>query len=344
MNRSFFVAILLLLALAGCNHNFQRGVEAFQQGNYAAALADLEPVAEAGNPEAQFRLAEMYANGLGVAQNDMVAVQWYERAAEQDLAAAQLELAELHAAGRGVAASDAMAAKWYEAAAGQGNGQAQLKIANYYAAGLGVEQNDAAAAKWYRMAAEQEVIEAQIRLADAYVAGRGIAEDPALAARWYRTAGERGAAEAQLKLAGLYATGVGLTKNRLLRHGMVSQGRRAGRGRSSIPRRLSLRQRHRRIAKRPRGPQMVPHGRRSRSGGGAVQSWRSHCARCELEKRPQLRRCSHLVATRRHQRQCGSPERAWRILLQGIGRRAELPKTRSACSPGQHNRASRKPR
>ena len=62
MNRSLFLAVLLMLALAGCNHNFQRGVEAFDQGNYAAALADLEPAAKAGNPEAQFRLAEMHAN------------------------------------------------------------------------------------------------------------------------------------------------------------------------------------------------------------------------------------------------------------------------------------------
>ena len=126
MNPPFYLAILVMLALAGCNHNFQRGVQAYQQGNYAAALIDLQPAAEAGNPEAQFALAEMHANGLGTAKNDAVAAQWYERAAEQGVAKAQLILAQYYGTGRGVAVNDAQAAKWYEKAAQQGNAEAQL--------------------------------------------------------------------------------------------------------------------------------------------------------------------------------------------------------------------------
>ena len=137
MNRPFYLAILVMLALAGCNHNFQRGVQAYQHGNYAAALADLQPAAEAGNPSAQFTLAEMHANGLGTPKNDAVAAQWYERAAEQGVVKAQLIVAQYYGIGRGVAANDAKAAKWYEKAAQQGNAEAQLITANRYATGLG---------------------------------------------------------------------------------------------------------------------------------------------------------------------------------------------------------------
>jgi TPR repeat protein len=88
VNRPVFIAILALLVLAGCNHNYQRGIQAYQQGNYPAALSELYPAAEAGNPDAQFKLADMYANGLGTAKNATLAAQWYERAAEQGVAAA----------------------------------------------------------------------------------------------------------------------------------------------------------------------------------------------------------------------------------------------------------------
>ena len=73
MNRSALIALFALLALAGCNHNYQRGLQAYQQGNYAAALSDLQPAAEAGNSDAQFRLAELHANGLGTPKNAAIA-------------------------------------------------------------------------------------------------------------------------------------------------------------------------------------------------------------------------------------------------------------------------------
>jgi FOG: TPR repeat, SEL1 subfamily len=41
--------------------------------------------AKQGDVDAQFILGFMYANGKGVSQNDMEAVKWFKKAAEQGL-------------------------------------------------------------------------------------------------------------------------------------------------------------------------------------------------------------------------------------------------------------------
>ena len=60
--------------------------------------------AEQGNASAQFELGLMYANGVGVPQDDAEAVKWYRLAAEQGYASAQLELGRMYANGAGRAA------------------------------------------------------------------------------------------------------------------------------------------------------------------------------------------------------------------------------------------------
>ena len=51
--------------------------------------------AEQGNAQAQFNLGWMYANGEGVRQDPVQAVQWYRKAAEQGLGNAQYNLRPL---------------------------------------------------------------------------------------------------------------------------------------------------------------------------------------------------------------------------------------------------------
>ena len=46
--------------------------------------------AEQGNAQAQFNLGWMYANGEGVRQDPVQAVQWYRKAAEQGLGNAHI--------------------------------------------------------------------------------------------------------------------------------------------------------------------------------------------------------------------------------------------------------------
>jgi TPR repeat protein len=63
--------------------------------------AVLRSLAEAGDAEAQFRLAQAYENGQGVAQGYADAARWYQAAAEQGILAAQARLGEMYLCGCG---------------------------------------------------------------------------------------------------------------------------------------------------------------------------------------------------------------------------------------------------
>ena len=70
----FMAASFAVPAMAG---DFEKGMEAYERDDYAAALAEWKPLAEQGFAGAQFGLGVMYANGLGVPQDYAEAVRWY---------------------------------------------------------------------------------------------------------------------------------------------------------------------------------------------------------------------------------------------------------------------------
>ncbi len=101
--------------------DFEAGMEAYQSGDYAAALGRLRPLAEHGHAEAQFNLGLMYVNGQGVAQDHTEAMKWYREAAEQELATAQYNLGLMYGLGQGVPQNFVMAHMWWTLAARQGH-------------------------------------------------------------------------------------------------------------------------------------------------------------------------------------------------------------------------------
>lgn len=77
----------------------------------------LRAAAEAGDAEAQHRLARAHERGDGVEQDDFQAVRWLRRAAEQDHPAAALDLGWMLANGYGVAQDPVEAYRWFVRAA-----------------------------------------------------------------------------------------------------------------------------------------------------------------------------------------------------------------------------------
>lgn len=85
---------------------------AYDKGNYAEALAQLQPLADSGDTNAQVLLGTMYADGKGVTQDDARAAQLYEKAAAAGDTQAQTLLASAYADGRGVAMNQSMSDYW----------------------------------------------------------------------------------------------------------------------------------------------------------------------------------------------------------------------------------------
>lgn len=79
-----------------------KGIEAYEAGDYAAALQEFRPLAEAGNSTAQFNLGWMYESGEGAPQDYEEAAKWYRKAAEQGNASAQYRLGWMYYTGQGV--------------------------------------------------------------------------------------------------------------------------------------------------------------------------------------------------------------------------------------------------
>jgi hypothetical protein len=145
-------ACLALPAQAG----FEDGLAAYKRGDYATALKEWQPLAEAGNADAQYNLGLMYYNGRGVPQDHREAVKWYRLAAEQGYALAQYNLGVMYVNGRGVPQDDKESVKWFRLAAEQGYALAQNNLGVMYVNGRGVPQDKVLAYALFNLAAASD--------------------------------------------------------------------------------------------------------------------------------------------------------------------------------------------
>lgn len=147
--------------------DFSLGLAAAQQGNYLMALQIWHPLAEAGDPHAQFGMGTLFHEGLGVEADMTESAYWFHRASEQGMAEAQYNLANAYKHGEGVRQSDRMAVHWWQKSAEQGFAPAQFNLGTSLLHGRGVAKNPERARYWYRLAADQGHPMAQEALAKA---------------------------------------------------------------------------------------------------------------------------------------------------------------------------------
>jgi TPR repeat protein len=159
-------------------------------------IEEVKAKAEAGDAESELELGRRYNKGEGLAKDEVEAVKWYRKAAEQNLAKAQYAMGVCYERGDGcrdgVAEDDVEAAKWYRKAAEQNFAAAQYNLGVCYDRGDGVAEDHAEAAKWYRKAAEQNDADAQYNLGICYERGDGVAEDWVEAYKWLLLAARQG--------------------------------------------------------------------------------------------------------------------------------------------------------
>ncbi len=110
-------ATLLLATPHAQAHDVRQGASAYRQGHYGEAAAILKPLAEEGDPFAQFAIAVMYDDGHGLPQNFSRALSWYMRAARSGLVDAQYMVGRFYGRGRGVKQNPGAAFYWFNLAA-----------------------------------------------------------------------------------------------------------------------------------------------------------------------------------------------------------------------------------
>lgn len=123
---------------------FGLGMSLKSLGSYAEAAENLEKTAELGTADsvgAQLELAELYANGYGVAQDYGNALELYTKAAEAGDGDAMNGLGDLYYYGRGTDTDYDKSFLWYSRSADTGNIYGMYNCAFQYASGLGTAQD-----------------------------------------------------------------------------------------------------------------------------------------------------------------------------------------------------------
>ena len=101
--------------------DFQDATDAYNRQDYETAYKLILPLAEQGDADAQFNLALMYEDGLGVPQDYKEAVRLYRLSAEQGFAIAQFNLGVMYYNGQGVPQDYVLAHMWWSISSANGN-------------------------------------------------------------------------------------------------------------------------------------------------------------------------------------------------------------------------------
>ena len=149
----FAVVFLSLAVVSAAAAGLEEGAAAYTKGDYARAWSELKPLAEGGNPEAQWYLGVMSHDGQGTPQNYGEAVKWFQKAVEQGYARAEFNLGVMYRRGLGVRQDNAEAVRLYREAAQQGYLDAQYNIGVMCAEGKGVMEDLVQAYMWFSLVA-----------------------------------------------------------------------------------------------------------------------------------------------------------------------------------------------
>lgn len=181
--------------------------------NAVDVIAGLKANAEMGDAEAQARLAFMYAKGIELKKDELIAAKWYQMAAEQGHTNSQYNLGVIFAKGRGIKQNFEKSCKWYTRAAEAGDINAQVALSSMYTKGIGVEKDDRAAFTWCLRAARRGHLNSMYNLGEMYLNGSGITRNEEEAFAWLKKAADRDHIKAQMALGFMYGKGLGMARD-----------------------------------------------------------------------------------------------------------------------------------
>lgn len=107
VNKSHFLTFILLILCSAIlngkafSADIEDAMHAIREGDFAEAYCMLRPLADAGDAEAQYNIGWMYLNGYGLAINDSLALDWWQKSSVQGYTEASFSLAMLYSLGEG---------------------------------------------------------------------------------------------------------------------------------------------------------------------------------------------------------------------------------------------------
>jgi TPR repeat protein len=194
--------------------SFQLRREEVLDGEQLKSMLDESPAraaqailmaAREGDVEAQALLGQILLDGRGIAQDQPLALRWFDIAARQGHLMARNMLGRCHEHGWGCVADASVAARHYRVGADAGLDWAMYNYANLMATGRGVGEDQAQALNLYRRAAELGHAKSMNLLGRYLEEGRFCPADPEAARDWYRRSAAGGDFRGQFSYAAVLA-------------------------------------------------------------------------------------------------------------------------------------------
>jgi hypothetical protein len=164
--RGLLCALLLavLCSFLGACSDYNDARSAYAAGRHDEAFTKLLKLAKDGHLKAQYEVAMMFNNGIGVAKDKEEAWNWFIRAAKGGNVDAQVELGAHYEAGADGQPNGIMAAQWWKIAAKNGSGVAAFNLGTMYRSGRVTARDLVRAYAWFMVAEDLGVITAKDHL------------------------------------------------------------------------------------------------------------------------------------------------------------------------------------
>ena len=172
-------------ACLGVAYYYQTG-KGFDQ-DYETAIEWYERAAVGGCPRAHWELARIYRDGIMAPSNISHYLRHLTAAADLGNAMAQMTLANEYWTGKNLDQSDMMAFNWFRRAAENGEARAKFMVGYFYSKGIGVEMSQADAELWYSATGFLGDADMFMNIGLSFEYGtEGLERDEIEAARWYK--------------------------------------------------------------------------------------------------------------------------------------------------------------
>ncbi|MFP6745487.1 MAG: tetratricopeptide repeat protein [Alphaproteobacteria bacterium] len=119
MRQLWRVAVVVIILAVGTSSPpaaadpFDDAFNTYMSGDHKVAIRLMDSLGREGDVRAHYMMGRMYSEGEGVGQDDKLAAQWYQGAADRSDVVSQLSLGTLYVNGRGVNQNFVEAYKWF---------------------------------------------------------------------------------------------------------------------------------------------------------------------------------------------------------------------------------------
>jgi len=153
------------------------GMGAFQRRDFGQAYANIRPIADMGNHEAERDLGIVLRQSCGRGNNKSNAASWFQKAADGGDIPAATQLGDMYMFGDGVTQDEAKAFPLLTKAANGGAPQAMQELGELYFTGRGVAQDRYQGMVWSIRAGEKGAPLALIHIGREYANGEAVPKD-----------------------------------------------------------------------------------------------------------------------------------------------------------------------